>query len=234
MGKLADAIRDRRKGQQRRMGFGAAVEQQHPSMLVGAIGFVEGADFCVALSDSDAKAIEAAGVDIWGARLVVLTRDSVANAKESGASFVSFVLDDARADAMLDEDVDYVIRLLDRRVDESEARALGSLRPTAISPELEFPLTLSSALELRRLVLLASSPLGVTCPPDVSVGDLEAMRDSGVAAILLAEGASASDVADVKQRVLDLPERKPRRDDDAQPLIPTARQSGQTDREDEG
>lgn len=226
MGKLADAIRDRRKGRQRRMGFGAAAEAQQPTLLVGATGHVDGADFCVALTESDVGAMQADGVEIWGARLVVLTQDSVANAKQHGASFVSFGLSDARADAALDEDLDYVVRLLNERIDDGQARALGSLRPTVVAPTVEFPLSLASALELRRLALLSAAPLGVICPPDVSAGDIEALRDSGVAALLLSEGSTADDVAAVKQRVLDLPERKSRRDDDLQPLIPTTRQGG--------
>lgn len=229
MGKLADAIRDRRKGRQRRMGFGAAAEEQQASMLVGAFGPVDGADFCVALSESDVDALESSGSAIWGARLVVLTRDSVAQAKEQGASFVAFTLDNARADAMLDEDLDYVVRLLDQRLDEAEARALGSFRPAIVAPDVEFPLSLAGSIEIRRLALFASAPLGVICPADVSAGDIEALRDAGVAALLLVEGSSSDDVAAVKERVINLPERKPRRDEDMQPLIPTTRQSRDAD-----
>lgn len=226
MGKLADAIRDRRKGRQRRMGFGAAADEPAPSMLVGAIGAVAGADFRLALTDDDMAAAEAEAVELWGKRLDALTVDQVAAAKERGASFVSFLLDDARADALLDDDIDYVIRLGDLRIDETDARALGSLRPAEIAVEVEFPVSLTAILNLRRLSMLVAAPLGVKCPADISAGDIEALRDSGVALLALGTDATADDVVAVKQRVLDLPERKPRRDDDLQPLIPTTRQGG--------
>ena len=226
MGKFADAIRDRRKSRQRRLGFGAAAEEKQPSMLVGTIGVVDGADFCLALSEEDISAAESAEIDVWGTRLDELTPEQVAGAKERGASFVSFEIDGARADGLLDEDMDYVVRLADPRIDEADARALGSLRPAEIAVEVEFPVGLSAILDLRRLALFASAPLGVKCPTDISAGDIEALRDSGVAVFVLGPDASAEDVAAVKQRIAELPERKSKRDEDAQPLIPTVRGSG--------
>ena len=223
MGKFADAIRDRRKSRQRRLGFGAAAEERRPSMLVGTVGVVDGADFCLAFSESDEADMQSAGVELWGARLEALTTENVAAAKERGAAFVSFVIEGARADAMLDEDIDYVVRLAGPRIDEADARALGSMRPAEIAVPLQFPLSLQSVLDVRRLALFASVPMGTVCPTDISAGDIEALRDSGFALLALAPGASAEDVAAVKQRILDLPERKSKRDEDAQPLIPTVR-----------
>ncbi len=226
MGKFADAIRDRRKGGQRRLGFGAASDERQPTMLVGTIGVVEGADFCLALDDEDRSAAQSSDLAVWGTRLDALTADNVAAAKDSGAAFVSFELDGARADALLDEDVDYVVRLGDVRIDEADARALGSLRPAELAVEVEFPVGLTAILELRRLALLTSIPLGVKCPTDVSAGDIEALRDSGVAVFVLDRDVSPDDVAAVKQRIADLPERKSKRNEDAQPLIPTMRPGG--------
>ncbi len=226
MGKFADAIRDRRKGGQRRLGFGAASDERQPTMLVGTIGVVEGADFCLALDDKDRSAAQSSDLAVWGTRLDALTADNVAAAKDSGAAFVSFELDGARADALLDEDVDYVVRLGDVRIDEADARALGSLRPAELAVEVEFPVGLTAILELRRLALLTSVPLGVKCPTDVSAGDIEALRDSGVAVFVLDRDVSPDDVAAVKQRIADLPERKSKRNEDAQPLIPTMRPGG--------
>jgi len=223
MGKFADAIRDRRKSRQRRLGFGAAADEPQATMLVGAIGVVEGADFCLASSEDDIAAVESANVDLWGTRLDALTAESVAQAKERGAAFVSFELDGARADGLLDEDIDYVVRLDDLRLDEADARALGSLRPAEIAVEVEFPVGLGDILNLRRLAMFASAPMGVKCPSDISAGDIEALRDSGVAVLVLGPGATAEEIAAVRQRVADLPERKPKRDDGAQPLIPTMR-----------
>lgn len=233
MGKFADAIRDRRKGGQRRLGFGAASEERQPTMLVGTIGVVEGADFCLALNDDDRAMAASSDIAVWGTRLEALTTDNVSSAKESGAAFVSFDLDGARADAMLDEDVDYVVRLGDVRIDEADARALGSLRPAELAVEVEFPVGLGAILELRRLALLTAAPIGVKCPTDISAGDIEALRDSGVAVFVLDRDVSSDDISAVKQRIADLPERRPKRGEDAQPLIPTVQPGGDNSAGDE-
>ena len=107
-----------------------------------------------------------------------------------------------------------------------KARALGSLRPAELAVEVEFPVGLSTILELRRLALLTSVPLGVKCPADISIGDIEALQDSGVAVFVLDRDVSPDDLAAVKQRIAELPERKPKRNEDAQPLIPTVRPRG--------
>ena len=230
MGKLADALKERRQSRQRRLGFGAPAQERPPQMLLGTVGVVDGADFCLALTESEAAAAAESDAALWGARLVVLTPESAATAKAAGASFVSFVLDDARADAMLDEEIDYIVRLLDVGFDESAARALGSLQPAMIGLEaLDLPLSVTDIIQLRRLAMFAAAPICVTTPSHISAGDIQALRDSGAAALLLAEGATAEDAAAVKQRIADLPERKSRRDDEARPLIPTISPSAADD-----
>ena len=192
-------------------------------MLVGVIGVVEGADFCLALNDSHISAAESSELDLWGIRLDALTAESVAEAKERGAAFVSFLVADAQAAALLDDEMDYVIRLDNLRIEEADARTLGSLRPAELAVAVDFPVSLSAALALRRLALLAATPLGVKCAADIDSGDIEVLRDAGVGALVLDEGSSSDDVAEVRQRIADLPERKPKRGEDAQPLIPTMR-----------
>ena len=134
---------------------------------------------------------------------------------------------------MLDEEMDYVVRLPDPRIDEADARALGSLRPAEIAVAVQFPLSLKAVLDIRRLALFASAPLGTVCPSDISAGDIEALRDSGVAVLVLAPGASAEDVVAVKRRIADLPEPKSRRDDDTQALLPTTRASADDSSDDD-
>ena len=226
MGRFADAIRDRRKGGQRRLGFGASVEQRQPSMLVGAVGPVDGADFCLATDEESMSQIASSEVALWGVRVDPLTADGVARVKEQGASFVAFTIDEARADALLDEDLDYVVRLTGLRIEEADARALASLRPAEVAAPVEFPVSVETILHLRRLALLIAAPIGVRCPSDVSDGDLQALRDSGVAVVALGPEATADEISLLKGRIADLPERNTRGDSDKQPLIPTLRAGG--------
>ena len=73
-------------------------------------------------------------------------------------------------------------------------------RPKSLS-RLSFLSALNAVLDLRRLALFASAPLGVKCPSDISSGDIEALRDSGVAVLLLGPGVSSEDVALVRERI---------------------------------
>ena len=55
--------------------------------------------------------------------------------------------------------------------------------------------------------MLTGIPLAILCPIDVSASDLEILRDAGLGCMLLARGATAKDVAAVKERIANLPER---------------------------
>lgn len=207
MGNLADEIELRRtqSRQQRRVRSGD--ETVEPEVLVGAIGFVEGADHCVAFNETDMAEIEQSDVPIWGIRFTVLTSDRVELARSRGASYASCTLDEARAEVALDPDFDIVVRLLDTDMDEAALRALARLRPAAVSPAPQFPLSMRDAVNLHRLGTLTGVPLAVLCPIDVSASDLEILRDAGLGCMLLARGATPEDVAAVKQRIAALPPR---------------------------
>ena len=224
MGKFADALRDRRQSRQRRLGFGAVADEQGPSLLIGSVGAVAGADFWV-FDEGDAPPQDGDEDALVGIRLAAANLERVTEAREAGAAFVTIWMEYARADALLDEQMDYVIRVPQTRVEDSDARALGSLRPTLVVPNLSFPLRMPGLLELRRTTLLTGAALGAIAPADVSASDLELLRDSGVVAILI-DHADAEQLAQIKERVAALPERKSRRDDDLQPLLPTLRSDG--------
>lgn len=207
MGQLADSINARqqesRRGQSDRVG---EVERE-PEVLVGTIGFVAGADHCIAFNETDLAEIEQADFPLWGVRFTVLTADRVRMAKSRGASYASCTIDEAQAEAVLDPDFDIVVRLLDTDMDEAALRALTRFGPAALSPAPQFPLSLRDGANLQRLQMLTGIPLAILCPIDVSASDLEVLRDAGLGCMLLTRGATPDDVAAVKQRILGLPPR---------------------------
>ncbi|MDE2968440.1 MAG: hypothetical protein OXS30_13260 [Chloroflexota bacterium] len=207
MGQLADAIDARQ--QQSRQGRDARTGEARnaPEVLVGTIGLVAGADHCIAFNEDDAADIEQASVPIWGIRFTVLTSDRVAMAKARGASYASCTINEAQAEVALDPDFDIVVRLLDTDMDEATLRALARFRPTALAPAPQFPLSLRDAANMQRLRMLTGIPLAILCPIEVTASDLEIMRDAGLGCMLLARGATSDDVAAVKQRIADLPDR---------------------------
>lgn len=214
MGKLADAISARRAESRQGRDVRADAREREPEVLVGTIGFVAGADHCIAFNEADVKDIEQGEVPVWGIRFTVLTADRVQMAKSRGASYASCTLDEVRAEVALDPDFDIVVRLLDTDMDEATVRALARLRPSAISPVPQFPLSLRDAVEMHRLGMLTGIPLAILCPIDVSASDLEILRDAGLGCMLLSRGATADDVATVKRRIAELPARTPGRNED--------------------
>ncbi|MXY87075.1 MAG: sodium-independent anion transporter [Chloroflexi bacterium] len=106
MGQLADAISARLQQDRQERGAQTGAAELEPDVLVGTIGFVPGADHCIAFNEDDAADIEQSGVPIWGIRFTVLTTDRVAMAKARGASYASCTIDEAQADAALDTDMD--------------------------------------------------------------------------------------------------------------------------------
>ena len=207
MGKLADAILARRQQNRQRPGDRPNAREYGHDLLVGTIGYVAGADHCIAFSETDVAEIEQGEIPVWGIRFTVLTEERIAMARSRGASYASCTIDEVRAGVALDPDFDIVVRLLDTDMDETTLRALARFNPAAISPAPQFPLSLRDAVNLHRLGMLTGVPLAVLCPIDVSATDLKILRDSGLGCMLLDRGATAEDVARVKQRIAALPAR---------------------------
>lgn len=190
MGLLADAINTR---------------SEKGEVMVGSIGYVAGADFCMAFTEADAVEIERGDVPIWCIRFTVLTPDRVREAKSRGASWVSCTLDELQAEVALDPEFDFVVRLLETDMDESSFRALARMGPAAISPAPQFPLSLRDAVNVHRLATITGIPLAIICSVEVSASDLEILRDAGLGLLALPRGATPDDVAAVKRRIAELP-----------------------------
>lgn len=215
MGKLADAIRQRRRRSQRRLGFGAAQDGGGRTMLIATSGHVEGAEIC--LLDAPDEGVSA----LWGLNADDLDADGRKAAAEQGAAF--FVVGSTSADGaalLLERGVDLVLRL-DAEHSDDELAALATLRPTlAIAPNPEFPLSVPAVAGLRRIASRIGAPLGVMLAGEVSDADLELLRDSGVAAPMTPPGATAEDVRALVEHLEALPERKPDARTDMPPLVP--------------
>ena len=219
MGKLADAIKQRRRRRQRPLGFGAARETRPSPMLIAVSGPLPEADIC--LLESADQAAACGETALWGLPAAGLDADARKTAAEAGAAYL--VVSSTAADAsalLLEPGVDLVLRL-DADHDDDELAALASLRPAlVVVPNPEFPLSVPAVAGLRRVVARVSAPLGAMLAENVSDADLELLRDSGVAGPMLPPGATAADVNAMAARVEALPERK--RDDrpDAPALVP--------------
>ncbi len=201
-----------RRGNQRQplrpIGFRTASGPPPPSVLIATRGPVAGHDICI-FSKPPARRIT---VDrpLCGLEVDCLTVETVRAAQDAGLAFIAFRPRESRGDAIADAEIDFALQLDDRFPDADEARSLATLRPIlAILPMPALPLSLSDLLQIRRTAVLLDAPFALQSPPDISSGDLQVLRDSGLAVLLL-DPATPGDVAALRERIAALPERSRR------------------------
>ncbi len=213
MPKLADRIRAARAGGGRQLGFGRSggPASARRSLLVAVRGDApHGADLLVTSAEGVRAALDAGTGTIIGAETETLTADACRALADTGAAFVLTTLDGAAAGAVLSERLDYAFHV-DEQADESLLRAVGSLQPTLlVLPPVHEPLSLRRVLAIRRVALNAGTPLAAPVGADAAADTLEALRDAGVAVVLL-DRADAATVQAMRERISALPAPRRRR-----------------------
>ena len=224
MSKLTERIRQARRRGGRQLGFGASNARTAASrgLLIAAQGGgVEGADIVVV---PEADAIGAAGGSpgtLVGVEIAPLTAAAAEAADRGGADFVLYDPEQAQAEALMRERLDYVLRLPDRSLDEDELRAIATLRPAlVVAGAVSGALSVLDLIALRRLALLIGAPLALPVPSDASGELLQILRDSGVVVVVL-DSPSAEAVAALRERIAALPLGQRRDDDDVSPTLPS-------------
>ena len=172
MTKLSDAIQSARRHGGRSLGFSgtSAADQPKRGLLIASVGNdAAGADVQVVL-EAESVATAAAATTTTGGAIPIglgpatLTSDAATAGHEAGASFAVFDPATTNADALLNEELEYCVRVaLD--ADEGQLRAIGSLRPVLIIlASLSDPLPVTEMLALRRAVMLTGAPAGLGKP----------------------------------------------------------------------
>ena len=201
MSKLANKIRKITRVEPAPLGFGvAAARARPPSLLLMVHGPASGMRPPADLADSGLDALllslnpekEAAEAARWaktagdlpcGVRVPSAAGETVAALKQAGIDFLAFEAESASADALLDTEMGYVLALVGDPSD-TLLRAMADFPLDALwLADWHGPLTVRSQLELRRIYLLARTPLLVPVRADISAGDLECLRDTGVVGV---------------------------------------------------
>jgi hypothetical protein len=234
MSKLSQRIRKATRSETPPVGFGLnARRQSTPTMLLlaslrtdqtdkarEALG--RGAD--VLLFEGDAKALPGKLKDLGdvsvGLRLSGLQAATVTELREAGLDFAIFDAE-AAADALLDEQFGYVLALPQDPTD-TDLRIVESLPLDALLvPPPQGSLTVQGQLAVRRFFVLSRTPLLVEVQPDLSEGELNCLRDAGVAGVIL-DGRSDQALANLRRTIDGLPPPGRRREERAEAILPTA------------
>ncbi len=247
MSKLADRIRKAARPEPAPLGFGApAARVSNPSLLVLVRLSSGDANKAEEASKRGADAVIIEGVDAGKAKDAVAKgagilvgvrpngtdRKSVSALREAGADFVVLDAESTSAEAMLEEKVGFV---LDYRGDSDDTalRILGEVGLDAlIIPSPPEKLTLAELLNLRRLAALTRVPLLTAVKHDAEAGHLHALRDSGVAGVIV-ESSALGKLTDLKSRIESLPARGRRREERAEAVLPAATPSHDEDFDDD-
>ncbi len=234
MSKLADRIKRAGRTEAAPIGFGVTSERTTaPTMLcllrldkdqakkVGkeAVGSTD----AVIVSGLEAgklkEVVKKLGDVPVGLRLDGAQRSKVEAACKAGADFV--LLDEkSSAETILEEKAGLVLQI-GADLSDAELRALAGLPLDAleIAPMGE-PFTVRRLLELRRLSLLAQTPLLAEVTPDIAASRLEALREAGVAGVVV-DGKFADKLPALRETMLSLPAKSRHRAERAVSALPS-------------
>ncbi len=156
----------------------------------------------------------------------------IAGIKEVGLDFVVFDSAASAAEALLDEQLGYVLAL-PQDITDTDLRLLESLPLDALLvPPQEF-LTVQGSLALRRFSVLSRMPLLMAIQPSVSAGQLRSLCEAGVVGLVI-DGSAGRAVADLRRTIDSLPPPGRRREERAEAILPTAAIAAAAAEEEEG
>lgn len=224
------------------IGFGAMRQSPEPTLVLagmakdardgaelgrrGADVVVLGAANAPAKPDA-ARELKDVPVGVW----IAGSADNESQAcREAGCDFVVFDPDRASATALLDEGIGYVMRM-PGDLSDSDIRALEGFGLDALEVgAIKGTLTVRRQMELRRLTAMTRKPLMAEIQASLSVTELQALRDAGVA-VVITQGAD--NVEKLRKAIDALPPRSRRRDGEERPvpLVPQAATGAEEDDE---
>jgi hypothetical protein len=240
LSKLSEKIKKVTRFASTPIGFGSATTAKEPTMvLVGlAKDAKEAADLAkrgadaVVVSNTRPDAAKDVPGTIAGAVIAGKQDDEAKAYREGGFDFVVFDPNQASATALLDDQIGYVLTL-PRDIDEQDMRALESFQLEAIDVgTIDGGLTVRRQIEFRRIFALTRKPLWARVKGDLSVLELQALRDTN---IIVVAAEKAEDVEKLRTTIDALPPRVRRRDADERPtpLVPRTVSVEDDDDEDE-
>lgn len=243
MSKLEDRIKKVMRSAPAPLGFAVAASRAADATMLtvvrlagsdlGKIGDAaeKGADVIVAEA-SDAGKLKrevgkAAGA-VVGAALEQASRDDVSSLREAGADFVTLDVDSAKAEAMLEKNVGFVLQVgLD--AEDTDLRLIGDLQLDAlIVPTVAAGFSIRELLKLRRIAALARTPLLMPLDAGIDASSLQALRECGVVGVIV-DGSSIGKLGKLRETIAALPARGHRREEKADATIPSGGGGGDDD-----
>ena len=154
---------------------------------------------------------KALGGRIWGVRLAKFSGAQVRTLLKKGCDFIVFERTETEAE-VLNEDAVGTVVTLGSELAEEAIRATTELPLDAalFSPaQRTLPLTIENLIDIQRVLGLMDKPFIVEAPLGLGQGDLEALRNLGIAGLIV-DMDSVGKIAELRGKIDGLPRRRRR------------------------
>ncbi len=245
--KLGDAIRRAGRAAPAPMGFAAKAAAAAPPSILCIVRLASNeANKAEEAAKKGADAVIVDGADagktndfakkapelLLGVRPQKADRENVAALRQAGAAFVVLDAESALAEALLEEDVGFVLAS-PGQAEDTWLRLLPDLNLDAlIASTPDGVLTIERLLELRRVSALSRTPLLVEVPAEAEASSLQALRESGVAGVII-DGSALGKLGRLQEAIAALPARGQKRQERSEATLPTAAMASHSDHDDD-
>lgn len=217
------------------IGFSAAVREQPRAMLLVALAtsnagareaLAAGADAVVLRAPAESAVAQLDGVASDRVSVGVMTdalnESAAAALAKAGCDFVISSLESTESAAVDTERMGHIL-IADEGAEDNTLRALAPLGLDALYVNRKAGgMMLAHQLGLVRLSSFSSTPLLVPVDPGASVSELRVLRDSGVGAVVAAEGTTAEQLKTLIEALKAVPApKKSRREGGEMAIVPS-------------
>lgn len=248
MSKLSEAVRRAGRIAPAPMGFAAKAAAAAPASMLAIIRLASNeVGKAEEAAEKGANAVIIDGGDsgkvkdftkkapeiILGVRPQKTDRENIASLRQAGADFIVLDADTGLAEALLEENIGFIL-LLRGHADDTRLRLLGDLGLDALMvPAPDGNLTIERLLDLRQVSAYSRTPLLAEAPADVDSSRLQALRESGVAGVVI-DGSSLGKLSRLRETIAGLPQRgRRRREERTEAVLPSAAAVAYADHDDE-
>ena len=238
MSKLSDSIRKALRLETAPLGFRAMARERTRSLVVVvrlddadpkkiAAAVEKGADIILLrlakAGEKEAKeAVEAAGEIPCGVWPEVVDGEDASRLTAAGIDYLVLGAEKTPAPVLLEEKVGYVL-VLEGELSDIHLRTVDLLPLDAVLiPQGVGPLTVRAQMELRRIAGLTRKPVMLPVSPQITGAELECLRESGVALLLIdgGEKGALEALPALRQAIEALPAPRRRREERMGAVLP--------------
>ena len=239
MSKLLDALEKIDRGSPTPLGFGVSARvEKVPTMAIVGVVSKDHSEMAAVLQRVKAdgvliqgspkggslkKIAKTLGALPWGLRLQGVTEEAAQSYREAGCDFLALSLELAHLGALGDKETAYFISIT-AEMDERSLRAIQELPVDGVllsMGSVQPPLTLQHLMSVGEVRGNISKYLLLEVSPELSIKELEGLRDMGVDGLVLDMGTTSEEaLSKLRTAVMELPKKRPPREEKSTAILP--------------